>query len=205
MRAAPAALLSLALASWPALAQVPRFTPVVPQAQPTPPSPATPPQSPKAQLDTMLGALRAAPSEAAAGALEEQIKESWLNLASPAIRLLLVRGARETEEGAAGDAVDSFDAALDLDPDLVEAWRGRARARRRMGDSAGAIRDLQEVLRREPRHFAALQDLSRIAEDGRDWRSALAAWQKVMDLDPKTPDGKDRLHDLERRALGERA
>ena len=203
MRAAPAALLAIILAhATPALAQLPHIVPVVPP----PPAPGTPPPpTPKAALDTMLGALRAAPSEAAAGALEAEIRTAWLNLASPAIRLLLVRGAREVEEGAASDAVDSFDAALDLDSDLVEAWRGRAKARQRLGDPAGAIRDLQEVLRREPRHFAALQDLSRIAESQRDWRGALAAWQKVLDLDPKTPDGKERLRDLERRALGERA
>ena len=159
--------------------------------------------SPKAALDSMLSALRAAPSEDAAAALEAQIRTLWTEAATPAVRLLLSRGTRELSENAASDALDSFDAALDLEPDLLDAWRGRAQARLRLGDHAGAIRDVQEVLKREPRNFAALQDLSRIAESRADWRGALAAWQKLLDIDPRTPGGQARLRDLRRRALGE--
>ena len=158
---------------------------------------------PNAALDGLLTALRAAPTEEAAGALEAQLRAKWLDAASPALRLLLARGARELNEGSAGDAVDSFDAALDLDPDLLEAWRGRAQARARLGDATGAVRDIQELLRREPRSFAALQDLSRMAEARSDWRGALAAHQKLLEVDPHTPGGQARLRDLRRRALGD--
>lgn len=154
-------------------------------------------------LDTMLGALRAAPNEDVAAAIETQIRASWLEAASPAVRLLLGRGVRELAEGSAADAVDTFDAALDLDPDLVEGWRGRAQARSRLGDVTGATRDIGEVLRREPRSFAALQDLSRMAEARSDWRGALAAHQKLLEIDPHTPGGAARLRDLRRRALGD--
>ena len=182
--------------------RMPNMSPQAPAA-PSAAAPGAP--TPKVALDTMLGALRAAPSDDVAEALEEKIREAWSNQASPAVRLLLSRGARELEEGASGEAVDSFDAALDLEPDLLEAWRGRAQARLRIGDPVGAARDIQEVLRREPRHFAALEDLSRIAESRGDWRGALAAWRKTLELSPRTPGGKDRLRELERRALGERA
>ena len=158
---------------------------------------------PNADVDGMLTALRSAPNEDAAAALEGQIRAKWLEAASPALRLLLSRGMRELNEGAAGEAVDSFDAALDLDPDLIEAWRGRAQARSRLGDAAGAVRDIQELLRREPRSFAALQDLSRMAEGRADWRGALAAQQKLLEIDPRTPGGQARLRDLRRLALGD--
>ncbi|MDP9095768.1 MAG: tetratricopeptide repeat protein [Pseudomonadota bacterium] len=119
------------------------------------------------------------------------------------MRLLLSRGAREMSEGAASDALESFDAALDLAPDLPDGWRGRASARRSLGDYPGAVRDLQELLRREPNSFIVFQDLSRLAESRGDWKAALIAWQKVLDLDPQTPGGQTRLRDLRRRALGE--
>ena len=157
----------------------------------------------KAELDGMLDGLRAAPTEEVAAALESQVRTLWTESASPALRLLLVRGARELNEGAAGDAVDTFDAALDLDPDLLEGWRGRAQARLRLGDAIGAVRDIQEVLQREPRYFPALQDLSRLAETRNDWPGALAAWQKLLEQTPRTPGGQSRLRDLRRRALGE--
>ncbi len=158
---------------------------------------------PNPALDSLLAALRAAPTEEAAAALEAQARAQWVEAASPALRLLLVRGTRELNDGQAGDAADSFDAALDLDPDLIEGWRGRAQARARLGDAVGAIRDIQEVLRREPRNFAALQDLSRMAEVRSDWRGALAAHQKLLEIDPRTPGGQVRLRDLRRRALGD--
>ena len=158
---------------------------------------------PNPALDGLLAALRVAPSEEAAAALEAQVRAKWLDAASPALRLLLARGMRELNEGSAGEAVDSFDAALDLDPDLLEAWRGRAQARARLGDAVGAVRDVQELLRREPRSFAALQDLSHMAEVRADWRGALAAHQKLLEIDPRTPGGQARLHDLRRRALGD--
>lgn len=157
----------------------------------------------KAQLDSVLTQLRAAPTEEMAGMLETEARRIWAEASSPVLRLLLVRASRELNEGAANDAADSFDAALDLDPDLLEGWRGRAQARMRLGDTAGAVRDIQEVLRREPRYFPALQDLSQIAEGAKDWRGALAAWQKLLELNPRTPGGQDRLRDLRRRALGE--
>ncbi|MBC7801623.1 MAG: hypothetical protein H7Z10_13460 [Gemmatimonadaceae bacterium] len=158
---------------------------------------------PSPTLETMLGALHAAPSEEAAALLESQIRTQWLEAASPAVRLLLSRGLRELNEGSAGEAVDSFDAALDLEPDLLEAWRGRAQARSRLGDSSGAVRDIQEALRREPRNFAALQDLSRMAEGATDWRGALAAHEQLLKVAPRTPGGQARLRDLRRRALGD--
>ncbi len=164
-----------------------------------------PAPSNKGAIDGLLNALRAAPSEEAAAALEAQLRGMWRDAATPALKLLLSRGARELNEGAPGDAVDSFDAALDLDPELVEAWRGRAQARLRLGDPTGAARDIQEVLRREPRHFAAWQDLSRIAEARGDWKGALAAWQKLLEVDPRSPGSQARLRELRRRALGEDA
>jgi len=181
------------------MAQLVTAQPVMAQA------PAPPPAAANKPLDNVLTALRTAPNEAAATALEAQLRGMWRDAASPAVKLLLSRGQRELSEGTPGDAVDSFDAALDLDPDLLEAWRGRAQARLRLGDPAGAARDIQEALRREPRNFAAWQDLSRIAEARGDWKGALAAWQKLLDVDPHSPGAAERLRDLRRRAIGEDA
>ena len=157
----------------------------------------------KRNLDSLFAALKAAPTEDAAAAIEAQIRAQWAEAATPAVRLLLSRGARELAESAPNDALDSFDAALDLSPDLLDAWRGRAQARRALGDYLGAVRDIQELLKREPRSFVAFQDLSRIAEARGDWKGALVAWQKVLELSPRTPNGQERLRDLRRRALGE--
>ena len=157
----------------------------------------------KTMLDQLLAALKAAPNEEAAAALEARIREIWLEAGTPAVTLLMSRGLRDLQAGAQKDAEEDFDAAIALDPGLAEAYDRRAIARFQQGDFSGAIRDIEETLRHEPRDFIAWQDLSRIAESRQDWKGAYAAWQKVLELDPKTPGGDVRLNDLRRRALGE--
>lgn len=176
------ALLPLLLACGPAL------------AQPAPSRPAT---------DQLLSALKAAPDEQVAAALETRIEQAWLNAGSPAVTLLMSRALREMSSGAQAEALDDFDAVLDLDPELAEAYARRAVARFDTGDINGAIADVQQALKREPRHFEAFQILSRIAENRGNPKGAFAAWQKVLEIDPHTPGGAARLNELRRKAFGE--
>ncbi|MBN8873377.1 MAG: tetratricopeptide repeat protein, partial [Rhodospirillales bacterium] len=194
------------------------LTPEAALAQAAPPSPSSPARPPSsanappapgsnkpADRAFLLDALKAAPDEAAASQIEARLRQMWLEAGSPAVTLLMSRGLREVQAGQPDAAIDTFSDALALDPDLVAGYHQRALARFRAGDSAGAIRDLQEVLRREPRSFAALRSLSDIAAAREDWKAAYAAWQKLLEVDPKTPNGTARLQDLKRRALGEEA
>ncbi len=158
--------------------------------------------SPAQILDRLFGLLKVAPDETTATAVEASIEGQWLAQATPATKLLVTHGFQELSTDPNG-ALDDFDAALDLQPELQEGWHGRAAARARLGDYAGAERDIAEVMRREPRQFRALQDLSNIAEQRQDWKGAYDAWNRAMELDPKTSGGSDRLKDLKRRAFGD--
>jgi len=159
----------------------------------------------RAAADRLLDALKAAPSEAAAAPLESQIKQLWLNGGTPAVTLLMSRGLREMSAGTNDDAIEDFGAAITLDPTLAEAYHQRAIARWHAGDTPGAVADIEAAIKQDPRHFVALQTLSRIAEAREDWKGAYAAWQKVLELDPKSPGGEDRLKELKRKAFGEEA
>lgn len=163
----------------------------------------TPPETHDQVMDRLFGMLKVAPDEEAAGLVEGAIHNQWVAAATPAVKLLLLRGLREVGDGQGQEALDDFDAALDLQPDLVEAWRGRAMARFRLGDIKGAEHDSEETMRRDPRQFETLQDLSHIAEQAGDWKGAYAAWSRLMEINPMTPGGADRLKDLHRRAFGD--
>jgi tetratricopeptide (TPR) repeat protein len=156
-----------------------------------------------ALVDQLLAQLHAAPTEEEAGRLEHLILEQWMQAGTPAVTLLMTRGQHDLEAGALQDAQGDFDAAIALQPDLAEAWNRRAIADFMLGDYDSSIRDIGETLAREPRHFGALQGLAQIAEKRGDWKGALAAWKKVMELAPKTPGGEDRLKELTRRAFGD--
>lgn len=157
----------------------------------------------KAELDRLFKALQAAPDETAAGMLEGRIRALWVEEASPAAVLLLSRGERELGANAEDEAVQDFDAVLTLAPDYAEGYNHRAAAKAALGDYAGAIRDIEATLARDPRHFPALQGLSRIAEQQGNWKGALEAWQRALDIDPLTPGGLERLEKLQKKVDGE--
>jgi tetratricopeptide (TPR) repeat protein len=157
----------------------------------------------RADTDRLLNALKAAPDEQAAAILEQQLQQIWLHAGSPAVTLLMSRGVRSLQAGETDEAVESLSDAITLQPDAVEAWHQRAIARYHAGDVTGAIRDLEETVRLEPRNFTAFRTLSEIAASRNDWKGAYAAWQKVLEIDPKTPGGEERLRFLRKRALGE--
>jgi tetratricopeptide (TPR) repeat protein len=159
----------------------------------------------KSDTNRLLDALKAAPNEAMAAPLEAQVHQRWLEAGTPAVSLLMSRGLRDLKAQANDDAVDAFTDAITLDPDQAEAYHQRAIARYRAGDTPGAIRDIEETLRREPRNFAALRTLAEISAARQDWKGAYAAWQKLLEIDPKTPGGADQLKALRRKAFGETA
>ena len=90
-----------------------------------------------------------------------------------------------------------------MQPELAEAWHGRAMARLELGDPAGAVADLGQALQRQPRDVFAIEDLSHAEEAHNDRRAALAAWEKLLTLAPKTEGGAARLRDLRRKAVGQ--
>jgi len=157
----------------------------------------------KAELDQLFELLKAAPSEEAAAPVEARIQRTLVNGASPAVMLLLQRGMRNMEAQAWREALADFDAALDLAPDYVEGWNRRASARFMMGDLEGAVRDIREVLRREPRHFGALVTLTAIAEERKDYKAAVQAYEAALAIYPKLQGGEERLRELHRKAYGE--
>ncbi len=173
-----------------------------PAAAQSPASP-MPPAQHRAAINALLDQLKAARSQAEAAPLEQRIVQAWLEQGSPAVALLVTRGLRNLRAGAHQDALEDFDAVIALDPAFAEAWHRRAIARFELGDTRGAIRDIEETLRREPRNFAALRTLSRIAESRQDWKGAYTAWQKMLETDPQAPGGADKLKDLKRRAFGD--
>jgi tetratricopeptide (TPR) repeat protein len=161
------------------------------------------PDASHAQLDKLFKALRAAPDVSTATMLEGRIRAIWVQEGSPATTLLMARGERDLQNNANDQALEDFDAALALEPNYAEGFNHRAVARAALGDYAGAIRDIEETLKREPRHFSALEGLSRIAEQQHNWKGALEAWQKALDIDPLTPGGLDRLDMLQKKVDGE--
>lgn len=156
-------------------------------------------------IGQMLDALKVAPTEEMAGTIDARLRRLQIEASTPAVTLLMTRGLRDLSAGQFDDAIEVFTDAITLDPAHAEAWHQRAVAKYRAGDTTGAIVDLDETLRREPRAYAAFRTLTDIAAQREDWTTALTAWEKVLEMVPKLPNGQERLKDLKRKALGQDA
>lgn len=152
---------------------------------------------------SLLTALKAADSEHLAAQLEQRLLTAWYSQGTPAVQLLMDQSAQKLAAGHAKDALADADAALVLQPDLADLYRRRAEMRFALGDEDGAIADLAQGFSREPRLVPAWADLSRFAESRKDYKRALAAWQKVLELDPKTEHASSRLEKLQRAVNGQ--
>jgi tetratricopeptide (TPR) repeat protein len=154
-------------------------------------------------ISSLLSALKSAPTEQQAIALEQRLLTAWHDEATPAVQILIEQAARKAAAAHAKDALADADAAIVLQPDLADLWRRRAELRYVTGDEDGAIADLAQALSREPRLIPAWASLSLFAEARHDNKRALAAWQKVLELDPKTAHAATRLEKLQRKVNGQ--
>ena len=165
-----------------ALAQTPRAWP----------SPSTAPQSGRSgstfSLDTLFGALKIAPDEASAKAIEDRIWAIWMLSGSDTCNLLMSRVKDATDDKNYDLAVKLLDAIVTIKPDYVEAWNRRATLHYVKHEYGRALADLREVLAREPRHFGALAGLGLILQDIGDDRHALEAYQAALAIDTHLRD-----------------
>ena len=168
-------------------------------------TPATPrgAEARRAELDRAFEALRAARDSAGATLVEARIRELWSQAITPAVALLLRRGVRNMEAGQHADALEDFDAAIVLGPEVAEAWHLRAQASLRLGDLPAAARDLQEALRLEPRHWGVLLSLSTMQDEAGNAQAALRSLEAALAINPKLAGGEERLREQRRKAEGD--
>jgi tetratricopeptide (TPR) repeat protein len=180
-----AALLAGAALGAPALAQEPGEQGQGPQwAQPPSDLPLVDHTDPSYSLDTLFAALKIAPDETTAKAIEQRIWAVWMMSGSDTCTLLMARVKAATEAKDYDLAMKLLDAIIDIKPDYVEAWNQRATIYYLKDDYAHAIADIGEVLAREPRHFGALSGLGLMLQELGDDKDALDAYRRALAIDP---------------------
>lgn len=87
------------------------------------------------------------------------------------------------------EAVTYFGRALSIDPQNVPIRTDMASCMYYTGDVDGAITELQESLTYDPKHAGTLMNLGIIEWKGKnDAKSAIAAWQTLLKLNPDFPE-----------------
>jgi tetratricopeptide (TPR) repeat protein len=135
-------------------------------------------------LDTLFSALKIAPDDASAKAIEDRIWAVWVASGSDTCNLLMSRVKDATDDKDYDLAIKLLDAIIAIKPDYVEAWNRRATVYYLKQDYAHSVADIAEVLVREPRQFGALSGLGMILQEIGDDKDALDAYRKALAIDP---------------------
>jgi tetratricopeptide (TPR) repeat protein len=136
-------------------------------------------------LDFLFGALKAAPDEATAKAIEQRMWVLWIHSPSDTTNLLMTRVQKAIDEKDLNLALKLLNAIVKIKPDYVEAWNRRATIYYMKKDYGRSLADISQVLRLEPRHFGALTGLGLILQDIGDDKQALEVYRRALAVYPK--------------------
>jgi len=153
-------------------------------------------------LDFLFGALKVAPDDVSAKAIEERIWALWTVSRSDTANLLMTRVKTAIEAKDLDLAVKLLDAVVKVKPDYVEAWNRRATIYYMRKDYGRSLADIREVLKREPRHFGALAGLGLILQDLGDDKQALEVYRRALALYPRMERIPDLVKTLQEKIEG---
>lgn len=153
-------------------------------------------------LNFLFGALKAAPTDDAAKAVEQRIWQVWAVSPSDTANLLMSRVRTAIEQKDTDLAIKLLDGIVKVKPDYVEAWNRRATLYYMKKDYGHAMADIREVLKREPRHFGALSGLGLIMQDIGDDKRALDAYRRALDVYPRLQRIPDVVKELQTKVEG---
>ncbi|MGB7257113.1 MAG: tetratricopeptide repeat protein [Pseudolabrys sp.] len=175
----------------------------------TPPVPQPPAKLPRVQrgdptknLDFLFEALKLAPDDETAKAIENRIWAVWLTSRSDTANLLMTRVRTAVEAKESDLALQLLTSIIKIKPDYVEAWNRRATIYYGQKDFGKALADIREVLKREPRHFGALAGLGMILQDIGDDKQALEVYRRALAVYPRLQRIPDLVKTLTEKVEG---
>jgi tetratricopeptide (TPR) repeat protein len=153
-------------------------------------------------LDFLFDALKAAPDAETAKQVENRIWALWMASGSDTANLLMTRVKGAIDAKDLDLAVQLLDSIVRLRPDYVEAWNRRATIHFMRKDYGLSMRDIREVLTREPRHFGAISGLGMIMQEFGDEKRALDAFRRALAIHPHMPKIPEMVKELTEKVEG---
>ncbi|MDQ6703921.1 MAG: tetratricopeptide repeat protein [Pseudomonadota bacterium] len=142
----------------------------------------------KQMLDALFVRLRNAGDRGDAQRIAASIARVWLQYDSDTANLLMQRATVSMQARQYPLALSLFDKLVALEPDWAEAWNQRATTRFLAGDTDGAMADINQVMKLEPRHFGALAGMGMILQGAGLDKSALEIFKKALGIYPLEPN-----------------
>jgi tetratricopeptide (TPR) repeat protein len=153
-------------------------------------------------IDFLFGALKAAPDDASAKAVEDRIWAVWSGAGNETTNLLMARAKKAADDEDYDLAVRLLNSVIEIKPDFTEAWNRRATVYFLQKDYTNSMADIAKVLSREPRHFGALSGLGLIMQELGDEKHALEAYRKALEVYPRLKGIDEKVKTLTEKVEG---
>jgi tetratricopeptide (TPR) repeat protein len=148
-------------------------------------------------LDILFKKLATAEDDETAKGLAGAIERIWGHSDSDTANLLMERGSASLLAGHYPLALSIFDKLVALKPQWAEAWNKRATTRFRADDLDGAMADIGQALKLEPRHYGALAGMGLILQKSNLNKQALDIFRKALALNPRQPELRELVEKLQ--------
>ena len=152
--------------------------------------------------DDMFEKLREAPSVPEAQEIASDIVAAWMESGSPTVDILMERGVSAEMAGDDEGARAFYDRAILIRPGYAEAYNRRAALFLKADNYSEALRDVNEALRLEPRHFGAWMGLGAVLETFGARSEALQAYREARGIYPELEAAKQAERRLAPRSDG---
>ncbi len=155
------------------------------------------------ELEVLLDELALAESSNDAILIRKQIWSLWLDGYSDQKNKQKIDFALKLfNSGDLEKADRAFSEIIKLEPGYVEGWNKRATLKFLLGDFNRSLLDIQEVLKRQPRHFGAISGSGLIHMHNKNFKDAYNSYKKLSQIDPLNEDSKRFLPILENKIFG---
>lgn len=155
-----------------------------------------------ARLDDLFEQLQSA-SAGAAQRAERSIWEIWSRSDSRLVNDLMNEGVEALSERRLERALQRFDQVVRYQPEFAEGWNKRATVHYLMRNYEASVRDIQQTLELEPRHFGALSGLGLIYDSIDQPEAAIRSFEAALEINPHLDGLRRRIEELQD-ALGGR-
>ncbi len=136
------------------------------------------------KLDELFTRLREATNPRVAKRAEHEIWAIWHETPDDT-SLEIMRNARTALDSADFDlAISLLDKLVEYTPDFAEAWNQRAIVLYFTEDYSGSLRDIEQTLKLEPRHFGAMSGRGQVYLRLDELELALQAFESALDRNP---------------------
>ncbi len=156
-----------------------------------------------APTEEMFAKLKAATEEAEAADVAADIWATWLESGSATVDLLMERAVMADAAGDTDTARELLDRVILLKPDYPEAYHRRAGLFLETENYPEALRDLNETLKLEPRHFGAWLGMGMMLESLGGEQEALDSYREALSIYPLMPQARFAADRLAKKAEGQ--